>query len=1534
MKRLIPELTFVAAGILCCFSVHGNAESVPCGTPFNTNNELGTATGVHAYARGSDGLICNTDNEYSERSASGSVSASNTDSVYHYFNGKLLDIPVRTKSSARASQSGLTVSASDSQFDVHYAGGSARALARDSWQVTIGSGNQVIPFSFCARFEGEGPSFGYSNLVNFNLSAPGGTITHNAPNSPYLYYHFADGNSSFCGQGSIHFNFPEPTQTTISAYSSLVIQGHLSSTIVSGVNIQTLKGSAAASFSIDATAYDCESSGGNAAGCELPPTDPQEEIDKALPKAQRQYDQSDCGTGANQLVGNPINFIYGYKLQNEVDYVGNVLSFKRNYRSDKTWTNENIGKHWHHNYDRKLTIDTSGANNKAELIDENGRAVNFYHDGNAWVSEYSDSTEKFSDDANGGYIYTDNAETKEYYNSAGQLTRIAYAGREAVDLSYTSDLLTTVSDQSGNSLTFSYNSDNQITSVTTPAGSFTYSYDGALLTTIEKPDSTTRIYHYEDTRHFGALTGVTDESGNRYSTYEYDEDGRAISSEHDSGIDSYQITYNADDTITVTNPLGKETTYSYITINGLRKITNVVGHASTNCAAGNKSYSYTAEGWIKSKTDWEGNVTTYDYDPGGRLKEIILDDGGDDEHDIDYTYIGSTRLIDTVIQGKLKIDYDYDSNDRIEKITRTDLNTGEARVTSYNYYSNTTDANGNDVLGKLHTVDGPRTDVSDVTTYEYDGLRRLYKTTNAAGHVTEIISFDQADRPLVIRDANGIETVLTYDDMGRVLTSTAAYGTANAATRTYGYDGNGNVTSIRSANGVEMTYEYDEVNRLEVITDDLGNTITYTRDDAGNIVREDYKDSSSTLKYTHSRIYDELSRLIESVDANLDSTLFGYDLNSNLKNITDAESNPTTYAFDGLNRLRQQTDALNGITSYALNEFGDTQSVTDPRSNTTSYSYNAFGDVLSETSPDRGSIIYTVDKAGNVTSRTDARDIVTSYTYDALNRLANVSYPSDGNLNQSFVYDSESNCGFSKGRLCSITHAGGIDYYVYDELGRLIQVTEDRGNGYVLTTGYSYYEDVSLFGILLPSGREVLYGLDDAGQVNSVATGYGGAYSYVAFDIKYAPFGGIENLTYGNGIALSNSYNPAYQLTVRQHGALFNESYSYDNVGNVTATSSDSYTYDDLYRLITDGSDSYSYDAIGNRLSYNGLSYIYPNDSSRLSAVGSASISTDDGGYITSDQNHSYGFNAAGQLATIGSAPTYTAAYSYNANNLRTKKVTAAGTTHYVYGRNGQLYGEYNGSGALIREYVYLNGEPLAVFDATGAITYLHTDHLGTPRIGSDSTGAMVWAWDSDAFGNDVSSTNLSTMPLRFAGQYEDTESALFYNWNRYYNPATGRYISSDPIGLDGGLNTYGYASTNPIMFTDPRGLETQSERDKRANDYIREQQKRADKLAKLACSVISGSAGKVSSIYKSLPAWVKRAINKYDCQNALKEFYMLDAKLDADRIRKGIEECPPDVAIGESCLNHTAPEPEDMEPDPYGPFPEHEGLAEPDCNV
>ena len=142
----------------------------------------------------------------------------------------------------------------------------------------------------------------------------------------------------------------------------------------------------------------------------------------------------------------------------------------------------------------------------------------------------------------------------------------------------------------------------------------------------------------------------------------------------------------------------------------------------------------------------------------------------------------------------------------------------------------------------------------------------------------------------------------------------------------------------------------------------------------------------------------------------------------------------------------------------------------------------------------------------------------------------------------------------------------------------------------------------------------------------------------------------------------------------------------------------------------------------------------------------------------------------------------------------------------------GYLITETDEQGNLIKDYIWQEGmHPVAQIDnnaGTESVVYLYTDHLITNRLATNQSQAVVWRWEGEAFGNtpaqDLGGVSVN---LRFPGQYFDEETGLHYNHHRYYSPEIGRYITSDPIGLGGGLNTYAYVYNNPIKYTDSLGL-------------------------------------------------------------------------------------------------------------------------------
>jgi RHS repeat-associated protein len=140
------------------------------------------------------------------------------------------------------------------------------------------------------------------------------------------------------------------------------------------------------------------------------------------------------------------------------------------------------------------------------------------------------------------------------------------------------------------------------------------------------------------------------------------------------------------------------------------------------------------------------------------------------------------------------------------------------------------------------------------------------------------------------------------------------------------------------------------------------------------------------------------------------------------------------------------------------------------------------------------------------------------------------------------------------------------------------------------------------------------------------------------------------------------------------------------------------------------------------------------------------------------------------------------------------------------------MIGEYNESGEQIQSYGYRPGstwttDPLFLKE-NSAYYFYQNDRLGTPQKINTVSGALVWAAKYSAFGEaDIDPTSTVMNNFRFAGQYEDAETGLYYNWHRYYDPTTGKYIKADPIGLKGGLNLYKFAKANPQKYGDPKGL-------------------------------------------------------------------------------------------------------------------------------
>ena len=178
-------------------------------------------------------------------------------------------------------------------------------------------------------------------------------------------------------------------------------------------------------------------------------------------------------------------------------------------------------------------------------------------------------------------------------------------------------------------------------------------------------------------------------------------------------------------------------------------------------------------------------------------------------------------------------------------------------------------------------------------------------------------------------------------------------------------------------------------------------------------------------------------------------------------------------------------------------------------------------------------------------------------------------------------------------------------------------------------------------------------------------------------------------------------------------------------------------------------------------------------------------------------------------MITMAGAGATTVTYKHNAFGERVSRVEGSTTTHFHYDQDGRLLAESDGTGTLIREYLWLGDKPLGVVVgpvASATLYFVHGDHLERVQKITDAGQAIVWDGQFTPYGRTHAITGAVQNPLRFPGQWADPAANYFYNYMRDYDPTLARYLSSDPLGTRGGRNKYGYASANPQNLVDPSG--------------------------------------------------------------------------------------------------------------------------------
>ena len=769
----------------------------------------------------------------------------------------------------------------------------------------------------------------------------------------------------------------------------------------------------------------------------------------------------------------------------------------------------------------------------------------------------------------------------------------------------------------------------------------------------------------------------------------------------------------------------------------------------------------------------------------------------------------------------------------------------------------------------LSSINGPLPGTSDTVNYEYDAVGNLSAVVNELGHRTEINSVNAVGQPTRIEDPNGLLTDLEYDGLNRLTKVTVNPGAADVAVTEIQYDAIGQITRIDLPHQAFLIFVYNDARLLSSIENALGEKRVFTYNALGEATSVKDYDRNAVLTLDLDFEYDELGRLMNFIGAAGQTAHFDYDRSDNHTATVDPRSNTFAYGYDALNRLISETDPDLGVTDITLRSDGAAAEVEDAENIATTYVRNGWGEIIREDSPNRGVTDYVYDQRGLLTQMTDARGQVTTYAYDAAGRIVSETHTARPLENRTYTYDvttPAANKGL--GRLASIADESGTASFEYDIYGRVskeIRAINGPSGTQSHVLEYAYQPDDSVTRITYPSGREVEYVYAAHGPVSEIKTRAtsAGTFSSLAAQITHDPAIGeqsrstgsggeyglwsVKSALLGNGLTLTAGRDldgrlASLNVAPSVGAAVQDLAFAYDPNSNilsitdgVDAARTQTFQYDKLNRLKQAvglyGTIDYAYDLVGNRTALTraggtgaaGLqtaSYSFDFGTHRLTGATAGGVARTlsylSSGQLSSDAASgvpakTFVYDGEGRMIEAREGGVLEAAYAYDAYGQRVLKTPASGTAiHYVYGPEGRLLAEHDaGTGAPLREYVWAGLMPVAMVDHSGGMPvtyYVHTDQVMQPVKMTDGSGTVVWDRVATPFGVEVQTTGSLTQNVRFPGQYKDSETGFFQNWNREYDSLLGRYVQSDPIGLMGGINTYAYVEGNPLIGYDPTG--------------------------------------------------------------------------------------------------------------------------------
>ncbi|MDT0457436.1 RHS repeat-associated core domain-containing protein [Streptomyces sp. DSM 41527] len=913
--------------------------------------------------------------------------------------------------------------------------------------------------------------------------------------------------------------------------------------------------------------------------------------------------------------------------------------------------------------------------------------------------------------------------------------------------------------------------------------------------------------------HTGASTALIDEISDRNGnciTFDYDEHSDALTDiRHSAG---YHVKLSGDD-------YGRITTIC------------LAGAGESGADLLVMSYGHDADGNLVTVTNASGAKARFEYDDEYRLSAWV------DTNDRRYEYVYdrySRCIAESGEQGHLRYRFHYGERDLYTRNSVTEVTNSLGFTTCYLINDRLQITAITDPLGRTSRSEYDEFDcllraidpLGRTTSYEYDEGGRLL-AVSPADEVPATRSYNSLGLPVSYVAPNGAEWHYQYDDRGN---RTALTDPSGAVTR-FTFDGRGNIADISDDLGALVSIECDKAGLVSLARDPLGNALNYRRDAFGRVIS-----ISDSLGATQRLVWSPEGRLIARVSPDGAEERWTYDGEGNCLSHKKPAGGTTVYEYTHFNQLAAQVNPDGGRYEFTYDTELQLVEVRNPYGLTWEYQYDPTGALVSEKDFNGSTYSYSYDLAGQVVRRDNSVGQSIGYTYDPLGRLTEKDV--DGQLTN-FMYDANGHLTQARNEQADlIFHRDALGRVVTETVnGRSVRIARDaRGRRTSRTT---------------PSGVTGEWTFDQAGRRKACAIlGHTMAFEHDAVGREVARH-------IGEDLSLTQSWDASGHLTSQvvqgasriiqqrrysyQHGGALvgindalngPRNFTTDVMGRVTAVDAggwtESYSYDSAGRQSAAhwparhpsqeargartyagtlvgraGSIRYEYDAHGRlvlrqkaRLSRKPDTWRYTWDAEdRLTSV------------VTPDGRlWRYGYDAIGrrrlkQCLNSGGEILEQVEFSWDGTNLAEQTSTASGSSTSV-----TLTWEYSGIRPIAQtEQKRRVNAPQE--DVDRRFFAIVTDLIGTPAELVDESAQICWRTRSSLWGTTAwSSKSSAYTPLRFPGQYFDSETGFHYNFHRYYDPDTGRYISPDPLGLQPAPDSHQYVH-NPLLWLDPLGL-------------------------------------------------------------------------------------------------------------------------------